>query len=193
MNPKYVGYRLLQLVVLVAIGPFLVMGMGTVASEDAPEEETQYSEKLYLPILVTSNTAGGAEIPGENSSTTTIGRLPGGTAISVDITAPNNGAVKVFPPGIIDLEGTASVAEGALVKDTTVVYIMDISGSMSVSSGVDCNGIPGNDTRLVCEKEAVKAANTTAKAANSAVDQTGIGSFAGSSVCISNRKCQHLA
>lgn len=185
MNPKYVGYRLLQLVVLVAIGPFLVMGTGTVASEEEPEEETQYSEKLYLPILVTRETAGDAGFAGENSSTATIGNLPGGTAISVDITAPSNGAVKVFPPGSIDLEGTASVAEGTLVKDTTVVYIMDLSGSMSANSRVDCNGIPGNDTRLVCEKEAVKAANTTAKAANSSVDQTGLGSFAGSSVCIS--------
>jgi hypothetical protein len=185
MKSIYIGYRLLQLMALVAIGSSLVMGTRSFASEEAPEEETQYSEKLYLPILVTRKTAGGAGIPGENSSTATIGSLPGGTAISVDIIAPSNGAVKVFPPGSIDLEGTASVAEGVLVKDTTVVYIMDLSGSMSANSGVDCNGIPGNDTRLVCEKEAVKAANTTAKAANSSVDQTGLGSFAGSSVCIS--------
>ena len=92
MKSIYVGYRLLQLMALVAIGSSLVMGTRSFASEGAPEEEIQYSEKLYLPILVTGKTAGGAGITGENSSTATIGNLPGGTAISVDITAPSNGA-----------------------------------------------------------------------------------------------------
>jgi hypothetical protein len=77
------------------------------------------------------------------------------------------------------------VAEGVIVKDTTVVYIMDLSGSMDLSSGVDCDGIPGPDTRLVCEKEAVKRANTAAKSASSSVDQTGLGSFEGSLECVS--------
>jgi hypothetical protein len=116
------------------------------------------------------------------------GNLPGGTSISVDITAPSDGAVKVFPPGSIDLEGTASVAEGVIVKDTTVVFVMDISDSMNADAGVDCDGIAGNDTRLVCEKEAVEAANTAAKAASSSVDLTGLASFEGNfadQICIS--------
>ena len=77
------------------------------------------------------------------------GNLPGGTSISVDITAPSDGAVKVFPPGSIDLEGTASVAEGVIVKDTTVVFVMDISDSMNADAGVDCDGIAGNDEENV--------------------------------------------
>ncbi len=118
----------------------------------------------------------------------TDGNLPGGTSISVDITAPSDGAVKVFPPGSIDLEGTASVGEGVIIKDTTVVYIMDVSDSMNDSAGVDCDGIAGNDSRFVCEKEAVEAANTAAGAATSSVDLTGLGSFHGNfgtDTCIS--------
>src|SRR5687768_7330121 len=113
------------------------------------------------------------------------GNLPGGTPISVEITAPSDGAVKVFPPGSIDLEGTASVGMGAIVKDTTVVYILDISGSMNTNAGVDCNGDAVTDTRLVCAQAAVRRANTAAKAANSSVDLTGLGSFEGSATCIS--------
>ena len=125
---------------------------------------------------------------GPSTALATDGNLPGGTSISVDITAPSDGAIKVSPPGSIDLEGTASVAEGVIVKDTTVVFVMDISDSMNDDAGVDCDGVAGTDSRLVCEKEAVVAANTASKAATSSVDLTGLASFHGNfadQICIS--------
>jgi hypothetical protein len=185
MKTRYVGYRLFLLLAVVVISSSLVIGRRSAASEEIPEEETQLSEGLYLPVLVQNMPAGGMAVVGENSSSATVGSLLGGTPISVDITAPSDGAVKVFPPGSIDLEGTASVAEGVIIKDTTVVYILDLSNSMNANSGVDCDDIPGPDPRLVCEKEAVKRANTAAKSASSSIDQTGLGSFQGSSVCVS--------
>jgi hypothetical protein len=109
------------------------------------------------------------------------GNLPGGTAISVNITSPLDGEWNILPPGDttidITVDGDASVGQGAVVKDTTVVYVMDNSGSMNAIAGVDCDGIPGFDTRLTCEKEAVEAANTAAAAAQSSVDLTGLASF----------------
>lgn len=185
MKSRHMGYRIILSLAAVVISSSLVIGIRSAASEEIPEEETQLSEGLYLPVLVRNSPAGGRSFVGGNSSSATVGSLPGGTPISVDITAPSDGVIKAFPPGQIDLAGTVSVAEGVIVKDTTVVYIMDLSGSMDLSSGVDCDGISGTDTRLVCEKEAVKRANTAAKAASSSVDETGLGSFEGSTVCVS--------
>lgn len=107
----------------------------------------------------------------------TSDNLPGGTSISVDITAPSDGAVKVFPPGSIDLEGIASVAEGVVIKNTTVVYVLDRSGSMFRSANVDCTGDGVNDNRDVCAQFGIAAANTAAADAHSAVGLTGIASF----------------
>ena len=97
----------------------------------------------------------------------TSGNLPGGTPIEVDNTSPTDGDTLLIPLGsatadIVD-QGIARVGSGAIVKDTTVVYIMDVSGSMNSSSGVDCDGIPGFDTRLDCEKAGVAAANAAAR------------------------------
>jgi hypothetical protein len=93
--------------------------------------------------------------------------LPGGTSISVDITAPSDGAVKVYPPGIVELEGTASVGEGLPVADTLIVYVLDVSGSTDYSSagsgcGGDQNGDSYSDTILDCEIAAAKALNEMA-------------------------------
>src|SRR3970040_3117451 len=68
----------------------------------------------------------------------TAGNLPGGASISVDITAPSDGAVKVFPPGNIELEGTAAVGEGVPVPNTGFLYVIDGSGSTNGSAGGDC-------------------------------------------------------
>ncbi len=122
----------------------------------------------------------------------TSASLPGGTSIEVDNTSPTDGDTLLIPFGsstvdIVD-EGTARVGSGAVDKDTTVVYIMDVSGSMSESSGVDCDGVPGSDTRLECEQAGVAAANDAARDPNSPVDETGIGSFEGganASICVS--------
>lgn len=68
----------------------------------------------------------------------TDGNLPGGTSISVDITDPSDGAVKVYPPGTVELEGTASAGEGLPVANTALIYVIDASGSTASSSGGDC-------------------------------------------------------
>lgn len=116
----------------------------------------------------------------------TAGNLPGGTSIEITIDDPADGDEFVIPPGDatvdIDVHGTASVGAGVPVQDTTVVYVLDVSGSMNNLSGVDCDGVgPTNDSRLLCEKVGVAAANAAAAAATSAVDLTGLASYAGSS------------
>ncbi len=129
----------------------------------------------------------------------TAGTLPGGTPIEVDNTNPIDGDVFLIPLGdatrdILD-EGTARLGAGRTVKDTTIVYIMDVSRSMNGSSGVDCDGIAGIDTRLDCEKAGVRAANDAAKLPASPVDETGVGSFTGSntSICVSTAHDVDLA
>jgi trimeric autotransporter adhesin len=108
------------------------------------------------------------------------GNLPGGTSVSVSINVPLDGSVvQLGDP--VPVSGTASVGEGAPVKDTTVVYVVDRSGSMMSTAGVDCNGVPGPETRLACVQRAIEQANTAAKAATSSVDLTGLASFHSSS------------
>jgi hypothetical protein len=104
------------------------------------------------------------------------GNLPGGTAISVGIVSPADGAVfQLGDP--VPINGTASVATGVTIQDTTVVFVIDRSGSMAADAGVDCDGVAGNETRLECVQAAVLAANTAAAAAGSAVDLVGIVAF----------------
>jgi hypothetical protein len=104
------------------------------------------------------------------------GSLPGGTAISVGITSPADGTV--FQLGdAVPINGAASVGTGVTVKDTTVIFVIDRSGSMGQSAGVNCDGVAGDDTRLQCVQAAVLAANTAAAEAGSAVDLVGIVAF----------------
>jgi hypothetical protein len=113
------------------------------------------------------------------------GNLPGGTSIEVTIDDPVTSTTFYTQPGEttvdVGVSGEASVGEGVVIKDTTVVYVMDVSGSMTDGAGVNCDGIPGNDSRLVCEKEAVESANTAAADPQSSVDETGLASFASGS------------
>lgn len=109
--------------------------------------------------------------------------LPGGTSIEVTIDDPSNGQVfQLVGAGVdVNVLGTADIGMGTPVKDTTVVYIIDRSGSMGISAGVDCDGIAGNDNRMTCAIEAVKAANQAAADPLSSVDETGAGQFSSSS------------
>ncbi len=63
----------------------------------------------------------------------TAGTLPGGTSIEVDNTQPTDGEVFYIPAGetSIDItyEGTASVGEGVTIANTTLIYVIDASGS----------------------------------------------------------------
>lgn len=112
----------------------------------------------------------------------TDGNLPGGTSISVDITAPPDNALKASPPGRVDLQGTAAVGTGVPVPSTLIVYVLDVSGSTDPSSaGVGCggdqNGDGSSDTILDCEIAAAKALNAVAVTTGT-VGRVGVAVFA---------------
>jgi len=77
--------------------------------------------------------------------------LPGGTSIGVHIETPNAGQMFfVAPGGTVDVpvEGTADVASGNPVPNTTIIYVIDTSGSTTSPSGSETcgNQNPGDDT-----------------------------------------------
>lgn len=61
------------------------------------------------------------------SGAAAVGSLPGGTAISVEITSPGHNAV--VPEGPLAVAGSSSVGEGEPVASTLLVYVLDLSGS----------------------------------------------------------------
>lgn len=101
---------------------------------------------------------------------TANGNLPGGTSITVGISAPADGAVIASPPGGVNLSGTASVGEGVPVANTTLVYVVDTSASTvpplsGPGCGGDQNGDGASNTVLDCEIAAAAALNDDAIAA----------------------------
>jgi len=121
----------------------------------------------------------------------TAGNLPGGTSIAVDNTEPVDGDVYYIPAGetTIDVydEGTAAVGEGVAIADTTLIYVLDASGSTASSSGGTCGEHnPGDpetlpDEIIDCEILAAKNLNDKAIALGS-VDEVAMIIFAGSAV-----------
>src|ERR1044071_9172709 len=102
------------------------------------------------------------------------GQLPGGTGISVTIDSPADNTV--VPRGPVTVEGTASVGEAAVVKDTALTYVVDVSGSTASS----CDGTAR--TVLQCEIQASQALNAIAADPDSPVGTVGaviFGSSAG--------------
>lgn len=108
------------------------------------------------------------------------GNLPGGTSISVDLTAPPDGALYAAPPGDVPIAGTAAVGQSTPISDTTLIYVIDRSGSTASYAGCggDQNGDGISDTTLDCEIAAVRDLNDDAAAAGT-VDQVGLVSFNG--------------
>ena len=100
----------------------------------------------------------------------TDGALPGGTSISVDITAPPDGTTVNGPN--VPVTGTASVGQGQPVPNTTLVYVLDVSGSTDQSGGCggDQNGDGNADFILDCEIAAAKATNQSAIATGTVLD-----------------------
>jgi hypothetical protein len=107
----------------------------------------------------------------------TQGFLPGGTPLTVDNTSPVNGDEFNVPGTTIDVTDAGQATIGAGVP-VTAVYAVDTSGSMTLSAGVDCDGVAGNDTRMLCAQEGVSSANTTASDPLSPIELTGLASFA---------------
>lgn len=115
---------------------------------------------------------------------TTNGNLPGGTSISVAIDAPAADALVAAPPGDVSVSGSAAVGQGVPIADTTIVYVVDTSGS--TTSGGGCggnqNGDGGSNTVLDCEIAAARTLNQQAISAGT-VGQVGAVFFsAGASI-----------
>ena len=115
--------------------------------------------------------AGGATTP-----------LPGGTSLDVTITSPSDGAV--LPQAPVTVTGTAAVGTGAPVANTTLIYIVDVSGSTSEPTGVP-NKCPRQnvydtlqDTTLDCELLAIRDLNAAAITTGT-VAKVGLIAFAG--------------
>jgi trimeric autotransporter adhesin len=109
------------------------------------------------------------------------GNLPGGTAIEVSITDPADDLVLevTTEDGTreVTVAGTAGLGGAAVARNTTLVYILDLSGSMRQGAGVDCTGDGSNDDRLVCQREAVAHVNALATAPGSPIGFTGVGTY----------------
>lgn len=97
------------------------------------------------------------------------GNLPGGTSISAEIATPAAGALIASPPGDVALTGGASIGQGVPIANTTLVYVVDTSGSTGpfglAGCGGDQNGDGTADTILDCEIAAGIALNQDAVAA----------------------------
>lgn len=107
------------------------------------------------------------------------GTLPGGTSISVTIDSPADETV--FPQGPVTVTGTASVGAAAVVKDTALTYVIDVSGSTAAS----CDGTAR--TILRCEVEASAALNTRAAEPTSVIGSVGTVAF-GSSAAVADMR-----
>jgi hypothetical protein len=107
--------------------------------------------------------------------------LPGGTSIDAAVTFPHDG--DVLPAGPLVATGTASVGTGQAVANTTLIYIVDVSGStQSPTGGSACPNQNAYDTTpntvLDCELLAVHDLNQAAIATGT-VAQVGLIGFAG--------------
>lgn len=119
--------------------------------------------------------------------------LPGGTSIEVSINTPADETVIPLPLGDttvdVTVEGTASVGEGVPLKDTDIIYIVDVSGSMNTFANVDCDGDGlvepntssqiGDDQIIDCAVAGIAAVDQAAAEPFSSVSQTGLGTFSG--------------
>jgi len=127
----------------------------------------------------------------------TAGYLPGGTSIEVDNTEPVDGDVYYIPAGetAIDITdaGTAAVGEGFAIPDTTLIYILDASGSTAEYSGGTVCGEqqthdlydtpPGSGPNQIIDCEILAAINLNDMAVSlGSIDEVAMIMFAGSAV-----------
>lgn len=105
------------------------------------------------------------------------GTLPGGTGISVTITNPADELTIEVPTASdtadVPIAGEASVG-GAGAQQTTVIFVLDVSNSMTSTAGADCDGDGSNDTRRVCQSEAVANALQSFMVPGSPVAKVGV-------------------
>lgn len=116
-----------------------------------------------------------------------VGTLPNGTPIDVTVDAPVDGTEYVVssPSGTVDVDvvGTASVGFGN--ADATIVYVVDVSGSVNLPTFQDCGGDQNGDSIfnsvLDCEIAGLVALNQAAIASGS-VDEVGVAAYGKGSV-----------
>lgn len=120
------------------------------------------------------------------TASATDGALPGGTSISVDITAPPDGTTVNGPD--VPVTGRAAVGQGQPVANTGLIYSIDGSGSTTGAAGGDCgpDQNPGDpeaaqDEIIDCEIAAVLALNDEV-AGLGTVGQVGMQLWAGAPV-----------
>ncbi|MCV0401057.1 MAG: VWA domain-containing protein [Nitrosopumilus sp.] len=135
-------------------------------------------------LIIAIAMVGISPILNANLTFATDDNLPGGTSISVTIDSPNDGdVIELTGPTVdVNVDGKASIGTGTPIKDTTVVYILDTSGSMNLSSGNNCDGLGGADSRITCAKIGISEANQAAALPNSSVEETGLGTFSSSGI-----------
>lgn len=105
----------------------------------------------------------------------TDGHLPAGTTLSIDVSAPVNGTV--VTGGTVDVTGTASIGSGLPLPNTTLVYVLDVSGSTTgAGCGGDQNGDGAANTILDCEIAATRALNQQA-IADGTIGEVGVVAF----------------
>jgi hypothetical protein len=105
--------------------------------------------------------------------------LPSGVACSVEVTTPPDGAV--LPAAPVEVTGFATVGEAVPVATTTLVYVMDLSGSTDVGGGCggDANGDGSSNTILDCEIAALTELHAQATTLGT-VFEVGLAAFASS-------------
>lgn len=105
--------------------------------------------------------------------------LPSGVACSVEVTTPPDGAV--LPAAPVFVTGFATVGEAVPVATTSMVYVMDLSGSTDVGGGCggDANGDGSSNTILDCEVAALTELHGQATALGT-VFEVGLAAFASS-------------
>jgi trimeric autotransporter adhesin len=108
--------------------------------------------------------------------------LPGGTSLDVTISSPGNGST--LPDAPVTVTGTAAIGKGTPVADTTLIYVVDVSGSTNETTG-DTGACPKQnvydslaDTTLDCELLAIRDLNQAAIASGT-IAQIGMIAFAG--------------
>lgn len=98
------------------------------------------------------------------------GTIGGGTALTVTLTSPVEGASYVAGNAIA-VSGAVEVGEGAAVKDTDLAFVLDTSGSTGNASGLGCGSI------LACEKEAVLGVIGGVSSVRSPIANVGVVAF----------------
>ncbi len=185
--PVRVRRKYLAALMGVMLLAFLLWGPHAIAwpfpDRHTPTRGARHGQAVQRPLVATPITADASRsVPAAASaSADASGSLPGGTSISVTIATPADGALIASPPGDVQLTGTASVGMGVPVANTSLIYVLDVSGSTDQSGGCggDQNGDGHANFILDCEIAALKALNSAAVSAGT-VDEVGLVVFASS-------------